>query len=125
MAMNKSAIEIQKNLDKVIKNLGSDRAATFLETVLQILGNAVDDLLLSIKEKNLALCRQYAHKLKGSSSLYGSQMLLEILMHIEKTPELIMDNTSKYNALVREFELVILQIKIRISELDKLGLKMT
>ena len=113
---NKSIIEIQENLDKVIKNLGDERAGIFLETVLRILGDAVDNLLLSIEEKNLALCRQYAHKLKGSSSLYGSQTLLELLVHIEKTPELVMDNASKYDALVREFELVMQQIKVRVSE---------
>ena len=112
---NKSVIEIQENLDKVIKNLGDDRAGVFLETVLRILGDAVDNLFLSIEEKNLALCKQYAHKLKGSSSLYGSLTLLELLVHVEKNPEFVMDDTSKYDALVGEFELVIRQIKIRIS----------
>ena len=113
----KSEIEIQANLDKVINNLGADRASAFLETVLRILGDAVDNLLLSIKEKNLALCQQYAHKLKGSSNLYGSKALLKLLIHVEKNPEFVMNDVSKYNALVSEFELVIRQIKIRISGL--------
>ncbi len=113
---NKSVREIQDNLNKVIKNLGNDKASEFLETVLQILRKAVDNLLLSIEAKDLTLCQQSAHKLKGSSNLYGSQTLVDLLVQIESTPEVIMNDAEKYQTLLNEFELVVQQVKIKISE---------
>ena len=105
--------EIQSNLEKAIASLGDDKADDFLKMAYQILKESVESLQISIRKKDMESCACYAHKLRGSSNLYGSKLLKGILIEFTEQPMDSINNLDKCRILVCEFELVLSILKIK------------
>ncbi len=58
-------------------------------------------------------CVHYAHKLRGSSNLYGSEILKELLLEFIEQPEVAISNIDKCKIIVCEFELVLSLLKVK------------
>ena len=103
--------EILRNLEKVIASLGGAKADNFLLTTFQLLQESVERLYLSIEMNDASSCAHYAHKLRGSSNLYGSKLLKDILLEFIEQPVISINNLDKCKHLVCEFELVLSILK--------------
>ncbi len=68
---NTSEKEILNNLEQIRINLGEQKTAVFVSKAYRVLKQATKNLYLSIENRDLYLCSQYAHKLRGSSNLYA------------------------------------------------------
>ena len=99
--------QIQNNLQKAITSLGDDKADDFLKMAYQILKESVASLQLSIGKNDAVSCAHYAHKLRGSSNLYGSEILKGLLLEFIEQPVISINNLDKCKLLVCEFELVL------------------
>jgi len=106
-----SKVEIKANLEKVIKNLGEDKAKAFLVTANRMLEDSVNNLRLGIEKNDANLCAEYAHKLKGSSNLYASKALVELLAQATNDSILFLSSSDKCRTLSCEFELVMRLIR--------------
>ncbi|HFC91438.1 MAG TPA: hypothetical protein ENJ51_01350 [Leucothrix mucor] len=106
--------EILKNLEKVMTSLGRTKADNFLLTAFHLLQESVERLYLSIETNDASSCAHYAHKLRGSSNLYGSKLLKELLLEFIEQPVISIGNLDKCKRLVCEFELVLSILKSKI-----------
>jgi hypothetical protein len=103
--------EILNNLNNVMCNLGEDRAKRFLSIAHSTLKESVDRLYASFEKNDAVLCAQVAHKIRGSSNLYASNLLSNLLVEFITDPKQSLNNPDKCKILVCEFELVLSILK--------------
>ena len=103
--------EIQNNLEKAVASLGDEGADDFLKMASQMLKESVENLHISIDKHDVESCIHYAHKLRGSSNLYASNILKDILLEFIEQPAVAISNLDKCKILVCEFELVLSLLK--------------
>ena len=110
---NRSEKEIVDNLEQIKINLGKEKTAIFVSKAYRVLKQDTEKLYLSIKNRDLSLCSQYAHKLRGSSNLYASTTLANLLLELVENTESIIDDDDQYKILFCEFELVLKTLKFK------------
>ena len=103
--------EILNNLEQIKINLGEEKTAIFVSKAYRVLKQATENLYLSIENDDLYLCSQYAHKLHGSSNLYASKILADLLLELVKNTESMINDENQYKILFCEFELVLKILK--------------
>jgi len=79
----------------------------------RVLEEERENLYCSIDKRDLQLCIQYAHKLKGSSNLYASTILSDLLSNMVENTERIVDDIDQCKILFCEFELVLKILKFK------------
>ncbi len=109
----KSEKEILNNLEQISINLGEEKTAVFVSKAYRVLKQDTEKLYLSIKNRDLSLCSQYAHKLRGSSNLYASTILATLLLELVENTESIIDDDDQCKLLFCEFELVLKTLKFK------------
>ena len=109
--MDISRKEVADKLVSVTKSLSADKVNYFLSIAHRVLKELAESLCISLQNKDVNLAAQHAHKLKGSSNLYASQRLIDLLTQIVNQPESILFASDEYELLICEFSLVIESIE--------------
>lgn len=107
--------EIQHNLKVIIGSLGNDKTVPFLSTAHRVLKEALINLCQSVKNKDIDTCVKYAHKLRGSSNLYASQTLVNLLTEMVEHTDALLLNSERCKVLFCEFSLVLKNIELKIN----------
>lgn len=114
-----SYLEIQINLDG-LGNMMSNMEAVdiFLQQARQALTAASQELNELLNQKQWQRARNTAHRLRGSTNLYGSNRLQQLLIEIDEGEIEKKDITLIQRNLNLEFELILSALNERLAQLS-------